>query len=91
MTHQEALDAMQAAVEQASAMHFDGCHKIYLSMDEATVDQMVEYGYNIEPADFDTLKEWFDKSCSLRFVSAISNKDDFTSVIPQFALESWYR
>ena len=87
MTPQEALDAMQEAVEQASAMHFDGCHKIYLSMDEATVDQMVEYGYTVEPADFDTLKEWFDGSCWLRFIEAISNKNDFESVVPQFAIE----
>lgn len=62
---------------------FDGCHKIYVLMDEAQYELMEEYGYGEENVDYlvrasedsvrdlEMLKAWFEDSCGLRFISAV--------------------
>ena len=72
----------------AKAMHFNGCHKIYLSMDDTEVEQMKRYGYDVVKPDLATLKHWFEESCELRFINAVhTNEDDpnagFVQLIPQ--------
>ena len=89
-----AWNLVKHAVLRAKAMHYDGCHKIYLSMDDAQVEAMKGYGYDIVTPDFDKLKEWYDesaKTCGLQSVSAVytingnvDNPDGFDSLIPQF-------
>jgi hypothetical protein len=71
----------------AKGMYWDGCHKIYLAMDEGQVAQMAEYGYDYYTPDFDLLKQWYDESCDLRFVEAVYTNPNpnagFVSLIPQ--------
>lgn len=55
----------------AKAMHFDGCHKIYLSMDDNQVKEMQANGYKSHEPDMDLLRESFENSCSLRFITAV--------------------
>lgn len=80
------------ASKKARLVAWDGCHKIYLAMDE------IEAGYfrdNFEhifegsaAAMCDKVKEWWDASCFLRFVTAVTNNEEnpnagFVSIIKQ--------
>ena len=77
---------VEQMLHNAKAMHYDGCHKIYLSMDEGQVEQMRGYGYTVVPPAIGLLRKWYDDSCALRFVSAVfspGDNDNFVSLIPQ--------
>ena len=84
----EAWANVRNFIDDALAMYWDGCHKIYLSMDAEDVDKMKEYGYDFYEPDFDLLKQWYDQSCSLKFVNAVhTNHEDpnagYETLIPQ--------
>lgn len=90
-------DDVRAALDDALAITWDGCHKIYILMDAGQVEEFTSYGY--EPLDvddpddaIDLLGRWYDQSCFLRFVSAISTHPDdpnlgYDQLIPQGAGE----
>lgn len=83
----QAWEKVREAVGQASSMHFDGCHKVYLAMD-AEQTAWFDGGMNAAEPDFDKLRDWYDESCPLRFVDAVrttpSSPDvEFTTLIPQ--------
>ena len=96
------FDPVLDAVEDALLIAFDGCHKIYLAMDEEQADWFRQ-NYNGRNCDdrtfegtpeemFATLKVWWDESCSLKFISAVTtNHADpnagFMSLISQG--EAW--
>lgn len=69
------------AVEDAKGIAFDTCHKIYVLMDTKQVEQMREYEYDLihtseemTPSQMlDTLREWFEKSCPLRFIESVAS------------------
>lgn len=78
---------------QTHSVSYDGCHKIYLNMDEQQTEKMIGYGYDKTISDTpDAMKnvvvQWYDDSCSLRFIDAVFTNDDeadkFVSVVPQF-------
>ncbi len=89
--------AVESAVCDASGIAWDECHKIYILMDEAQMDKMREYGYEpylISASDmnayemFEQVQEWYEDSCSLRFVNAVHTVDGdpnlgFLDLIPQ--------
>ncbi len=90
------LFKIEEALYGARGIAFDGCHKIYILMDDAQVELMREYEYeNIVSADdataqqlLNTVAGWFDESCGLRFVQAVSTvegdaNDGFETVIGQ--------
>lgn len=83
------------ALPDAKAIAFDGCHKIYVLMDDTQVAQMRDWGYDplvpvTDPAKaLATLEEWYAESCGLRFIEAIRTVDGdpnegFTNLISQF-------
>jgi hypothetical protein len=81
-------------VEWAKLVAFDGCHKIYLAMDDHEAQwfhENYEYTLTASPKEMmDKLHEWWNESCGLRFISAVEhNADDpnagFTDLIPQGA------
>ncbi len=91
-------DRVEVAVEMAKGIAFDQCHKIYVLMDDAQMDQMEEYGYDplipsssMSPEQMlTTVKQWYANSCMLRFVSAVRTvdgdpNDGFIDLIPQCA------
>ena len=94
---------MLEAVKSAKAIGWDTCHKIYVLMDDEQVSKMIEYGYGddmIYAKDTDpqtllnTLRDWYDNSCSLRFIQAVRTaagdpNEGFTSLIEQG--EDWVR
>lgn len=69
---------------RALAIAWDGCHKVYLLMDEGQVQTMKGWGYGDGDSAFVTSDEatpeemrnlvhdWFEASCVLRFISAVS-------------------
>lgn len=86
---------VEEALDTAVAITWDECHKIYVLMDEGQVELMKSYGYDpiipvtIETDALNTLKGWFEQSCSLRFISAVESghenpNDGFTNLIGQF-------
>ena len=94
-------DEVEYAVEDAKGIAFDTCHKIYVLMDTEQVEQMREYEYDLihtseemTPSQMlDTLHEWFDKSCPLKFIEAVeTNTEDpnagFTTLIEQGAKDT---
>jgi hypothetical protein len=94
------FDLVRERLVDAKAIAWDDCHKIYLLMDDEQVELMREYRYDTlitkeekTPEEmFDLLQEWFDDSCGLRFIQAVStNYEDpnegFESLIGQFEYE----
>ena len=71
-------------VSEAKAIAFDTCHKIYLLMDNEQVELMRTYGYNplitseeATPEEMlATLQEWYEDSCGLRFIDAVSTNHE---------------
>jgi hypothetical protein len=67
-------------MEDARGIAFDTCHKIYVLMDDAQIAKMREYGYDpLITKDemsagemYETLKTWYEDSCGLRFIEAVS-------------------
>jgi hypothetical protein len=97
------FDEVEIAINYAKGIAWDTCHKIYLLMDNEQVEKMRGYGYGDEndpdslitreqmTADemLETVKKWYDDSCSLRFVQSVeTNLEDpnegFISLIGQF-------
>ena len=83
-------------VKDCKAIAWDTCHKIYLLMDDKQVELMFDYGYGddmIKAGDstpemlLNTLEDWYANSCGLRFIEAVTTKDNpndgFEVLIPQ--------
>lgn len=74
---------VEAALPGAKALAYDGCHKIYVLLDDRQVAISRGYGYGEDGAELveteglsplDTisiLERWFEASCSLRFINAV--------------------
>ena len=96
-------DLIYCRISEAEGIAWDNCHKIYLLMDSEQVELMRGYGYDpiitnqeMNPDDMlDKVKEWYEDSCSLRFIQAVSTNDinpnlGFESLISQFDdYEEW--
>ena len=99
----EGWDAVAEYAEYAHLAAFDGCHKIYLAMDEEQAEWFRK-NYNgtncddrtveVDTEDLATVvREWYDESCGLRFVNAVfTNVDNpnagYVSLISQSAGDS---
>jgi hypothetical protein len=91
------LELVKERVSEAKAIAWDTCHKIYVLMDDEQVELMREYGYDplitkdqMTPEEMlATLEEWYEDSCSLRFINAVNTNHidpnkGFESLIEQF-------
>jgi hypothetical protein len=89
------LDTVQAYydvreyTDEAKGIAFDGCHKIYVLMDDEQMALMKEYGYGednpnflvsssqLDPAEMATVAmNWFKDSCGLRFIQGVRTDED---------------
>jgi hypothetical protein len=90
-------DLIKVRISEAEAIAWDNCHKIYILMDTEQVELMRGYGYDplitneeMNPDDMlDKVKEWYEGSCSLRFIEAVSTNHinpnaGFETLSPQF-------
>lgn len=97
------FDLVKERVVDAKAIAWDTCHKIYLLMDDEQVELMRGYGYDplitsdqMSPEEmFETLQNWFDDSCGLRFIQAVTThpvdpNEGFETLIGQFDDEDEY-
>lgn len=80
-------------IDDAVLVAFDGCHKIYLALDDYEADWFRQYfDYTVQDTPevmLNSVIEWYEDSCPLRFVSSVRrNHDDpsagFTTLIAQF-------
>lgn len=72
------------AVEDALLIAFDGCHKIYLALDEGQADWFREnYAYDANVRSVRTFEgtpeemlnlliNWWNESCGLKFIQAVA-------------------
>jgi hypothetical protein len=90
-------DLVYDRINNAKAIAWDTCHKIYLLMDNEQVELMRGYGYDPlittdqMSADemFEVVEDWYESSCSLRFIDAVSTNHinpnaGFETLSPQF-------
>lgn len=89
----ELFEKVEFAAVLARLAAWDGCHKIYFAMDDieaAWFRENYEYIQTGSPeALAGVIRNWYDRSCGLRFVSAVyHNEEDpnagFVNVIAQF-------
>lgn len=87
---------VQEFIQHALLVAFDGCHKIYLAMDEYEEKWFRDsYPHIVDgsPDDmFITTQRWFDESCALRLVSAVYRVEEdpnkgYKQLIRQFAID----
>ena len=89
------LEKVEAILEKAVSITWEGCHKIYIMSDKAADKDMIGMGYDTVKVDdkdkaVAQLFEWWESSCSLRFINRIETtggkvgNDQFFDVIPQF-------
>lgn len=72
-------DAVKAVIPYAKALVFDGCHKIYLAMDDEEVETFRKYGYGE------------DDGSELLLVSALPGETDRERhAAALVVLESWW-
>jgi hypothetical protein len=99
MTTQQLIEQ---ALQEATVIAWDGCHKIYIALDEEQARQFGTYGYGeggsvllrVIQTDADreraaiTLGEWWDDSCSLRFINTVRTtpnpNDGYDNIVAQF-------
>ena len=79
-------------IGSCKAIAWDTCHKIYILMDDKSENKMREDGYTslILASDmtpnllYSVVLNWYKKSCGLKFIEAISNDEDFYTIVGQF-------
>jgi hypothetical protein len=77
-------DVVEYTVADCKGIAFDGCHKIYVLMDNEQMHQMAGYGYGEDGSSlvyssqmsddemFATVKRWYEDSCALKFVQSVT-------------------
>lgn len=90
----EVLTPVLDHIDDAYLIAWDGCHKIYLALDQTEADWFAENYEQIVRADSDvmmaTIVKWWEDSCFLRFVSGVRHNADnpnegFVQIVEQFA------
>ena len=91
----EWLGPVEEAVSNGVLVAWDGCHKMYVAMDERSARWFrSEYRDTTStPEDMvKTLHDWWDESCELRFIQSVSEfgtmYEEYDDLIPQFAESS---
>jgi len=92
LTDKEVADYVRSACHRGKLVAWDGCHKIYVALDDIEARWFEENYPNtfVGSPDDMVLKivEWYDASCPLRLVSGVRHNDDdpnagFVDLIPQ--------
>ena len=90
-------DLIYDRINDCKGIAWDTCHKIYILMDDEQVELMREYQYDplITTNEMSTdemfllVEDWYDNSCSLRFIEAVSTNHinpnaGFEALVSQF-------
>jgi hypothetical protein len=94
MTDEQFTQVLEAA-EFAQAVAWDGCHKIYLALDDDEARFFADnYEHYVDARSREDMArqvaEWKNESCALGFGSSVRHDEEdpnagFTDIIPQFA------
>lgn len=75
-------DRVEAALADAKGICFDGCHKIYVLLDEEQVAKFEGCGYDVllvadlgSEKAMELLRDWYENSCGLRFIQSVATVD----------------
>lgn len=77
LTKEELHERVSIAMQDAVGIAWDGCHKIYIALDEREAEWFRKHpAYDYVPVTDPAhgtkqVLEWFDKACPLRLVSTI--------------------
>jgi hypothetical protein len=85
-TLHELFEPVADALENALLIAWDGCHKMYLAMDDEQAEWFRE-NYNGRSCTdrtftgtpkemLDTLLTWWDESCGLKFINAVTTNHE---------------
>lgn len=90
---------LEEFINEAHSIAYEGCHKIYVLLDEKQTNQMISYGYgendtflikaeDSNPYDLlETVRNWYHDSCGLKFIEAVQTdyfgEDKFTAIVAQ--------
>jgi hypothetical protein len=89
---------VRGELDTAKGISFDGCHKIYVLMDDKQVQQSAEWGYGEDGSFLVTdlnademltvVKGWYEGSCGLKFIQSVTTVEDnpnagYESLVPQ--------
>lgn len=77
-TRREALQRqswkhVKDVIPKTKAIAFDGCHKIYLLLDQTAVDYLDSSQYDILEPTYNNVRLAYNQSCGLRFVQSIED------------------
>jgi hypothetical protein len=78
-------------LSRAKGIAWDTCHKVYILMDDEQMQWMRVYEYDpLISADtmtqdqlFDTVSNWYEDSCGLRFIQAVDTIEGYYDIVPQ--------
>lgn len=85
---EDVWEDVEETLESAKGIAFEGCHKIYVLMDDKQMELMKSYGYGEEgtflmSSDGKTatellwvLKAWYAQSCALKFIEAVETDEE---------------
>ena len=84
----EVLAPAEIHIDQTKLVAFDGCHKIYMAVDEEAASWFRGYyPHIVEGNRSEMLKaviDWYAESCDLKFVNGARGEDLF-GIVEQFA------
>jgi hypothetical protein len=98
ITVPEVLAPVENYIDKAKLVAFDGCHKIYLALDEWEANWFtMEYPHVVAGSPDEmlaTVVGWWEQSCFLKFVSGVTHNEEnpnagFIDIVPQGAEEEY--
>lgn len=80
--------SLHDAIDKATLVAWDGCHKIYVSLDKAeTSFYRDNYDFWLQgspQAMLNAVLGWWENSCQLRFITATTSGGDWYDIAPMF-------
>jgi len=92
LTDRDVADYIRDACQRGKLVAWDGCHKIYVALDDIEAkffEDNYPHTFAGSPDDMVLrIVEWYDASCPLRFVNAVRHNETdpnagFIDLIPQ--------
>jgi hypothetical protein len=78
----ELFSRVRDKINSTVLIAWDGCHKIYMAMDETQADWFNKnYDHIVEDTPevmLEKLGEWWEASCPLRFINSVESTNDIT-------------
>ena len=83
---------LEEAIQHAKLVAWDGCHKIYLAMDDEQADWFRKHYPHIQRGFAQNLLDgvlgWYASSCGLRFIQSVTTNEQnpnagFKNIVPQ--------